>query len=232
MARLLVIGDIHGCAQALDALLIAVRPTPLDRIITLGDYVDRGADSHGVIERIIALHANYRVVSLRGNHELMMLSARRDNESLQFWLAVGGREALASYSPSRRGGSLTDIPESHWRFLKRTCVDWYEAERHFFVHANVDPDLPLDQQPSSMLHWEVINEWTPPHMSGKIMLCGHTEQRRGWPLVLPHAICVDTYCYGGGWLTCLDVLNGRLWQANERRETRTSWIDEIPNLAR
>jgi serine/threonine protein phosphatase 1 len=59
------------------------------------------------------------------------------------------------------------------------------------------------------------------------MLCGHSEQRNGRPLVLNHAICIDTWCYGGGWLTCLDTLSGRLWQANQRGETRRGSIEEL-----
>src|SRR5262245_15708899 len=223
MPRLLAIGDIHGCSRALDALLIAVKLTPQDRLIFLGDYIDRGPDSRGVVERILALSATYPVVALRGNHELMMVAARQSEDSMRFWFGVGGREAMASYSPE---GRIEDVPESHWRFLRKTCVDWYESETHFFVHANVDPDLPLDAQPSTMPHWEVCNEWTPSHCSGKVMVCGHTEQRGGWPLVLPHAICLDTHCYGGGWLTCLEIASGRVWQANALGATRGGWIDE------
>src|SRR5262249_28885629 len=137
-----------------------------------------------------------------------------------------GREALESYSYSGRSGRIQDVPESHWRFMRSTCVDWFELGTHFFVHANVDPDLPLESQPSSMLHWEHFNQWTPPHASGKTMICGHSEQRSGWPLVLEHAICIDTFVYGGGWLTCLDIGSGRVWQANQEGRTRGGWIDE------
>jgi serine/threonine protein phosphatase 1 len=227
MPRLLAIGDIHGCSRALDALLMAVRPTTEDLIVTLGDYVDRGPDSRGVVERLMLLHGTYRVVSLRGNHELMMQAAANDQESRHFWMAVGGREAMASYSPAGAAPKMEDVPEHHWRFIRKTCVDWFETNRFFFVHANVDPDLPLDEQPSSALHWEYFNHFSPPHCSGKIMLCGHSEQRGGRPLVLNHAICIDTWCYGGGWLTCLDALTGRFWQANQRGETRQGSIEEL-----
>jgi serine/threonine protein phosphatase 1 len=226
MPRLLAIGDIHGCSRALDALLLAVSLAPDDRIVMLGDYIDRGPDSRGVMNRVMALHATGRLVALRGNHEIIMLNAPKASDSLKFWLAIGGREALESYSVSGKSGRLQDIPDSHWQFLKSACVDWYELANHFFVHANVNPDLPLDQQPSSMLHWEHFNQWTVPHCSGKMMICGHSEQRSGWPLVLKHAICIDTWAYGGGWLTCLDVGNGRVWQANQRGETRIGWVDE------
>jgi len=226
MPRLLAIGDIHGCSRALDALLLAVQPTVEDRLVFLGDYVDRGPDSRGVLERLLALHAAYPIVALRGNHELMMMAARRSEESLHFWLTVGGREALNSYSPSRRPGRLDDVPEAHWDFLRHSCADWFETSRHFFVHANVDPDVELRLQTSSMLHWEHFNQFSVPHLSGKVMLCGHSEQKNGRPLVLPHAICVDTYCYASGWLTCLDVLTGQMWQANQRGETREGPLEK------
>jgi serine/threonine protein phosphatase 1 len=223
MPRLLTIGDIHGCSAALDALLAVVGPTPDDKIVTLGDYVDRGPDSRGVVERLIALHAEYSVVSLRGNHEFMMLQARMGGEAMSFWMAVGGREALASYSADEK---LSDVPESHWQFMKQTCVDWHETEKHFFVHGSVHQDLPLNRQPLSKLHWENVSELTRAHASGKVMVCGHTEQVDGWPLVLDKAICIDTHCYGGGWLTCLDAISGRVWQANQLGETRTGWVSE------
>ncbi len=223
MPRLLAIGDIHGCSRALDALLMAVKPTPEDLIVTLGDYVDRGPDSCGVVERLTLLHKAYRVVSLRGNHEIMMQAAANDHESQHFWMAVGGREAMASYSLTCR---MDDVPGHHWRFIRNTCVDWYETSHYFFVHANVDPELALDEQPSSMLHWEYFNHFSLPHCSGKFMICGHSEQQHGWPLVLDHAVCIDTWCYGGGWLTCLDALSGEIWQANQRGQTRCGSIRE------
>jgi serine/threonine protein phosphatase 1 len=223
MPRLLAIGDIHGCSTALDALLALVAPTPQDQIVTLGDYVDRGPDTCGVVDRLIELHSSHQIVSLRGNHEIMMLQARRGGQPMAFWMAVGGQEALASYSPT---GRLSEVPKSHWDFIQETCVDWHETEGHFFVHGSVQQDLPLDKQPSSKLHWENVNELTRAHESGKIMVCGHTEQADGWPLVTDNVVCIDTRCYGGGWLTCLDALSGRLWQANQLGQTRTGWIHE------
>jgi serine/threonine protein phosphatase 1 len=228
MSRLLAIGDIHGCSRAFDALIQFVQPTASDQIITLGDYIDRGPDSRGVLDRLIHLHSQFTVTSLRGNHEIMMFSARRDAESREFWLAVGGREALASYTRRGRRGRMEDIPEEHWHFLRHVCVDWFEWGQFFFVHANVDPDLPLDQQPSSMLHWEFFNVYSPPHYSGKFMVCGHSEQRHGWPLVLPYAACIDTFCYGGGWLTCLDLSTGTIYQANQNGEVREGQLTQAP----
>jgi len=69
-----------------------------------------------------------------------------------------------------------------------------------------------------------------PHCSGKIMVCGHTSQKSGVPLNLGHAICIDTWAYGKGWLTCLDVISGRVWQANQAGQQREAWIDEFTGV--
>jgi serine/threonine protein phosphatase 1 len=79
--RTLAIGDIHGCLAALDDLLAAVAPQPDDLLVFLGDYVDRGPDSRGVLDRLIELCRTHRVVPLRGNHEMMMRYARRTTAS-------------------------------------------------------------------------------------------------------------------------------------------------------
>lgn len=223
--RILTIGDIHGCTKALDTLLAEIAPRPDDLIVTLGDYVDRGPDSRGTIERLLALHRTHRVVSLRGNHDFMMAEARSDPGTEYEWLRCGGRETLASYSRRGELGSLDDVPAEHWEFLGG-LRDWYETDTHFFVHANVYPDLPLPEQPAYMLHWEQLYG-VRPHQSGKIMVCGHTAQRGGTPLNLGHAVCIDTWVYGKGWLTCLDVSTGLYWQANQAAQRRTGRLAEI-----
>ncbi len=79
-----------------------------------------------------------------------------------------------------------------------------------------------------MLYWEKLSAGdSRPHESGKIMICGHTQQRSGKPLNLGHAICLDTWAYGDGWLTCLDVGLGMYWRANQRGETRPGWLEEV-----
>jgi serine/threonine protein phosphatase 1 len=226
--RTLAIGDIHGCALALHALLDAVRPGPDDQIVALGDYVDRGPDSFGVIEQLLALHRAGRLVALRGNHEDMMLSARAGRDDLRLWLACGGRETLASYSPVGDGGNLLDVPDEHWRFLEDVCVSWHGTPTHIFVHANIYPHVEMEDQPVHMLRWEAIDASNSgPHCSGKVLICGHTQQRSGLPLNLGYAVCIDTWVYGEGWLTCLDVTTGRVWQANRAGRVRMLWLDEL-----
>jgi serine/threonine protein phosphatase 1 len=222
--RHLAIGDIHGCFRALTTLAAFVPFGPDDVLVTLGDYVDRGPDTCAVLDWLIATQQTRRLIPLRGNHEIMMLDARDDETHLRRWLRAGGRETLESYSPRGDGGRLTDVPDVHWDFLETETRDWYETETHFFVHANAYPDIPLADQPDYMLYWEKFDD-PPPHESGKIMVCGHTSQKSGVPLSVGHAVCIDTWAYGNGWLTCLDVGSGRYWQANQRGEMRTGWLD-------
>jgi serine/threonine protein phosphatase 1 len=218
--RTLALGDVHGCFRALDGVLEMVQPEPDDLLIVLGDYVDRGPDSRGVIERMLELQGRCRLVTLRGNHDQMMLDARNGPDTFREWLLCGGRPTLQSYATSGGLGRLEDVPERHWRFLEET-QRFFETQRHFFVHASVYPELPLDEQPEYMLYWEKLQADIAPHCSGKTMVCGHTTQKSGLPLELDHAVCIDTFVYGGGWLTCLDVDSGRLWQANENGQART-----------
>lgn len=210
--RTLAIGDIHGCLTALTTLAAFVPIQPDDQLVTLGDYVDRGPDTRGVIDWLIERGQTGNLIPIRGNHDIMMMLARNSKAAMRNWLVFGGREAVESY------GSFDDIPQSHWDFLENTRR-YFETPTHLFVHANVLHDCPLDQQPDETLFWEkFINPL--PHESGKVMVCGHTSQKSGRPRDIGHAICIDTWVFGDGWLTCMDVDSGFFWQANDQGETR------------
>lgn len=224
--RNLVIGDIHGCLQAFELLLQSMSVQPGDTLITLGDYIDRGPDSKGVLDRLLALRQSNNVIPLLGNHEIMMLEARHDPAYQMFWCQVGGDTTLESYGDGDVAGTLEDVPEAHWAFLSGDCVRYYETSRHFFVHANADPELALADQSEQMLFWTRF-ENPPPHSSGKIMICGHTSQRTGLPVNLGHAICLDTRIYDGGWLTGMDLASGKLWQTDQVGRQRESHIDDF-----
>lgn len=216
------IGDVHGCRVALDALLEVVAPTRQDHIVFLGDYVDRGPDSRGVIDRVLALRQTHQVVTLVGNHELMMRDARTDWHGERAWRSVGGQQALASYG----GSSLELVPEEHWAFLD-SLQPYLELDRHICVHASYTPHLPMAAQTPLMLCWERLSYDHAPHVSGKRVICGHTRQEEGLPLDLGHQVCIDTSCYAGGWLTCLDIETGAFWQADEAARTRTGSLGQL-----
>lgn len=213
--RTIAIGDIHGCPAALRALVDAIQPTADDTLVLLGDYVDRGPDPRGAIDTVLALEQRYRIVPLLGNHELMLLDALANPHVLGPWLEVGGATTLWSYD-----GQLINIPPEHLAFMRR-CKRYYETTAHFLVHANYAADLPLDEQPDYLLFWEHLHRHVPtPHENGKIAIVGHTSQKSGEVLDLGHVMCIDTFCYGGGWLTAMDVESGQLWQADRSGRLR------------
>ena len=95
--RTIAIGDIHGCQAALAALIDTIAPGSEDTLVTLGDYIDRGAHSSGVVDQLIALARRCRLVPLLGNHEELLLDALRDITNLRRWLTLGGADTLRSY---------------------------------------------------------------------------------------------------------------------------------------
>jgi serine/threonine protein phosphatase 1 len=223
--RTIAIGDVHGCSMALAALIDAIDPQPEDTLVALGDYIDRGPDSRGVLDQLIALRQRCRLIPLLGNHEEMLLGALGNRSVLQCWLGCGGVEMLASYDFSIRTAPPwrrweESIPREHWTFLTR-CANYYETDSHIFVHAGYVPDLPLDQQPGEALRWQFTDRRTAkPHCSGKVAVVGHTPQRSGEILDLEFLKCIDTNCHARGWLTALDVGSSRVWQANQRGQLR------------
>jgi serine/threonine protein phosphatase 1 len=221
--RTIAIGDIHGCRDALVALIDAISPGPEDMLITLGDYIDRGPDSRGVLEQLINLAGRCRLVPLLGDHEEMFLNALRDSPSVRRWLTCGGAATLRSYGwvPGGPRRALAEwIPSRHHQFLA-DCRPYHEMATHLFAHAGFVPDLPMDQQPGLALRWRVTDANTArPHCSGKVVVVGHTAQFSGEVLDLGFLLCIDTNCHRGGWLTALDTTTGRFWQVDRAGRPR------------
>ncbi|MCC9604623.1 serine/threonine protein phosphatase [Blastopirellula sp. JC732] len=198
-SRIFTIGDVHGCRDALAGLLALIAPRVDDTVVMLGDYVDRGPDSAGVIDLLLEWSQRCRMIFLRGNHEIMMLNSRTSSEQLHFWRECGGAETMQSY-----GGSLTKVPDVHWDFLSAT-IPYFETDQFFFVHANYQYDLPLEDQPPLFLYWEHLRPLAPrPHENGKQAFVGHTPQKDGVPGDYGHLVAVDTFCVGGGMLTAVE----------------------------
>lgn len=219
--RLLAIGDIHGCSSALRTLIEALAPKADDTIVTLGDYVDWGPDSRSVIGQLIELSQRCRLIPLLGNHEEMLLQALESESALRSWLDLGGDQTLLSYPYD--GTNIID--QAHVEFI-RGCLDYFESDDFIFAHANYDPDLPMDRQPSLKLRWEFLDEPRQrPHFSDKTVIVGHTSQTSGEVLDLGHTICIDTDCSRGGWLTVLEVGSGKVIQANQRSQVRNGMLD-------
>lgn len=216
-ARTIAIGDIHGCRAPFEQLLSMLAIRAEDTLVILGDVVDRGPDSCGVIEILLKLKDQCQLVCITGNHEEMMLTVVDNKMPLQDWLAHGGDETLDSYG---KGSAPARLPEEHIDFL-RTWTDYYETPEHFYAHGNYLARKPLEQQPWHEMRWESLRNFRPGvHCSGKTAILGHTSNKQGEILNLGHLICIDTYAHGGGWLTALEPETKKVWQTNIHGECR------------
>jgi len=209
--RLIAIGDVHGCVHALDKVLEEIGPTADDQLVFLGDLVDQGKETREVLDRILDLQTRTQVTLIEGNHEEMMFAARESEKALRYWENCGGVATLNSYE---FGAKLDQIPPEHWALLEQG-LDYYETEDYIFTHANYAYDVPMDEQLGYQLRWSLFEPAKErPHMSGKTVLVGHTEQADAEILDLGFALCIDTACWRYGWLTALDVRSGQVWQAS------------------
>lgn len=214
--RTIAIGDIHGCERALNSLLIEIGLREDDKLVFLGDFIDRGADSRGVIETLLDLRKRHSIVAIMGNHEEMLLESRRSDVQFRGWMEYGGKDTLASYGVSR----VDEIPESHIRCFG-DLVPYHETETHLFLHANYLENLPLSEQPVYCLRWQSLHERVPkPHVSGKVAVVGHTALKSGEIIDIGYLKAIDTACVNGGWLTALEVESGRIWQVDREGRLR------------
>lgn len=204
--RIYAIGDVHGCATELEALLRKLEIDRDSKVIFLGDYVDRGTDSRRTIDLVLELKQRCDVVALMGNHEAMFLDFLERPESVGSGLFIlnGGATTLANYSTE--GTGAFEIPQAHLEFLKSLKL-YHETETHFFVHAGVplrkklaDLDPILDRE---VFLWTRGPFLTTGESWGKVIVHGHTPNEQ--PEKRNNRINVDTGCVFGGALTAYDV---------------------------
>ncbi|MCW2283827.1 serine/threonine protein phosphatase 1 [Rhodoblastus acidophilus] len=220
-ARLYVIGDVHGRLDLLHDLELRIEAdlaTAPERVLTIfvGDYVDRGGDSAGVLDRLSAGEFCTDIACLRGNHEEVMLQFLSDESVLDSWRKFGGLETLHSYGVNvadvMRGAGydraqvdlLRVLPTRHREFLEKTRLSLTVGD-YFFCHAGVRPGVPLENQSPHDLLW-IREEFIRNEASfGKVVVHGHTPTAA--PEVKSNRINVDTGAYASSILTAL-VLEG------------------------
>jgi serine/threonine protein phosphatase 1 len=126
-------------------------------------------------------------------------------------------ETLESYGFD---GNHDFLPPQHAQFFD-SLGDYFVTGDYFFTHAAYDPATPLEHQSPDDLRWRSLTQGVPgPLPNGKIAVVGHTASRDGEILDAGHLICIDTYCYGGGWLTAIDLNCRQVWQASKEGTLR------------
>lgn len=185
--RLIAIGDIHGEYYKLISLLKNLDLKTDDKLIFLGDYIDRGFYSKQVVDKLIELSKNYDCKFLMGNHEFAMLQMQKGSEYFKnFFYEYGGIETIDSY-----GGEPENIIKIHGKFFKNLKL-FYKTSKYLFVHAGIRFDKPLENQDEYdflMIRDNFINQKS--NIKQKVIF-GHTPFET--PFVTPDKIGIDTGC--------------------------------------
>jgi serine/threonine protein phosphatase 1 len=208
MSKLIAIGDIHGKLYKLQSLFDKLSINQTDTLVFLGDYIDRGENSKGVIEYLIDLSKHYNCVFLKGNHESFFLDSYKrvfgssawtsDGSSgapkiFQSWMLNGGRECLRSYNAQAVSEgylyrALQDMDDQHGSFFNGLRLT-YETDKYIFVHGYLSHEQDVEDQEEFLCLWGRYGDiW--PHKSGKIVVCGHTTHSK--PVDDKFRICIDT----------------------------------------
>jgi len=209
MNKIIAIGDIHGELYKLYNLFDKLSINKNDTLVFLGDYIDRGEHSKGVVDYLLKLSKEYNCIFLKGNHESFFLESYQKifgsiawsgNSSVvvtpqifQSWMLNGGSKCLQSYDaqaclegyPNR---ALHTMDETHGYFFNGLKLT-YETDKYIFVHGHLAHELDVEDQEEWQCVWGRYGDiW--PHKSGKIVVCGHTTQPR--PIDDGFKICIDT----------------------------------------
>ena len=230
-SQVFAVGDIHGCKELLNVIHNKIIEVSKNKegeklLIYLGDYIDREPDIKGTIQTLIDFQPeNFTKVFLLGNHEQMLLDfmAGKRN-SLYIWLGNGGLETLESYgsdmnsyidhSMELKGEELIRkqftrlLPSAHKNFFNQLILN-YEWDDYFFVHAGINPDLPIEKQEKETMLWTREKNFFNPKMTcSKIIVHGHTPVEKIEKY--PFRINLDTGSFYSGKLSCLKIENGEL----------------------
>ncbi len=213
--RTIAIGDVHGQLAALNELFVQIEQTGWDRLVFLGDYIDRGPESKGTIDFIRSLqdvHGSDKVVAIKGNHEDMCLHAFsqydvNDSELGAAFYFNGGESTLDSF----KAAGFSGIPQDYLDWMKALPVR-YEDEKAHYIHAGALPGLPMGEQADSDLLWERETFLKSEYMWDKVVIHGHTPVEQ--VVERPNIISIDTGAGYGCTLTAFCVETKEIMQAH------------------
>lgn len=226
--KIFAIGDVHGCSEELRAL---IRKLPLDQnstLVFLGDYVDRGPDSKGVIDTILDLAELYDVIALQGNHEWLFSRYLANQENSVFvgdFIFNGGSATLNSYS---QGAASFEIPAAHREFLNNLKL-FHVTDTHFFVHAGIPPNFDfclekIDTKTAQQFLWIRKTFLDSDQRWPRIVVHGHTPVLSAE--ILPNRINLDSGCVFGRRLTAMNISSGELFTVERHQGERPTFLTQ------
>ncbi len=193
MQRTFFVGDIHGCCKTFKKMItdkIDLQKT--DVLYCVGDYIDRGPDGKGVVDFILELKKNnYQVHTLRGNHEQMLLDARRGGKYMQLWTMNGGYSTLESFGVI----DVNDLKAEYMDFFKQTLF-FVETEEFIVVHAGLNFDAEDPYQDKEAMLWIRNYSPDPDFLKGRLLIHGHTPRPREYILSqeVKNRVNIDAGC--------------------------------------
>lgn len=215
-----VIGDTHGCFNEYERLLEKIKPNlNKDRLILLGDYIDRGNKSYELVQALMKMQADYgseKVVLLRGNHEQMAIDyyAKGDN----CYLYNGGESTIRSFEQNN------DYLENYLEVFRQMPI-YIEDEHYVFVHAGVKPGLGLAVQNEQDMLWIREEFFNYPNTLGKTVIFGHTPttyfRNECRPVKIYNNIALDTGCVYGGRLSALEISDGLVKKIHQTKGSQS-----------
>jgi len=207
MARIFAVGDVHGCLDKLEKLFSKIDVAREDTVIFLGDYIDRGPEPRGVVDYLLDIAGRgWKTLFLMGNHEDLFFDYLKGGTNRDLFLINGGWSTLISYGYPEK---FTDLPESHQLFYEQ-LLSFYETEDYFFVHAGFAPEKSLKNQTKEDLLWIREEFYLSSFDFGKTVVFGHTPFNRVF--YGRKKIGIDTGAVYGGFLTCLELPRGYIYQ--------------------
>ncbi len=217
--RILAISDIHGCLNTFKAILQQINYTKADQLFLIGDFIDRGPDSKGVIDHVWYLQVQgFTITCIKGNHEQMLLNGLKDWNKAKMWLIHGGSQTLDSFGAA----DMQAVPKKY--------IDWMENLPHYvefqdyiFVHAGLNFDVPNPFEAEHSMLW--IRDWYPnvnfSWLGNRIIVHGHTPFKKTSieemfdKMDYLQVLDIDAGCcfeYEGlGHLCCVDLSNRKLY---------------------
>ncbi len=198
-----IVGDVHGCSEMLKRLIDKIEWDPSgDRLIFIGDYIDRGGDPKGVVDFVLRLKEDSPLVQcLIGNHEQMLLDYL-SNVDPQSFIINGGLSTLRSYKAVRQSERDPLFPSSHLAFFS-SLLPMIELEQYYIVHAGFRPNIRIKDQDLFDMVWIRDGFIYSDYDFGKMVVFGHTPFDS--PMIMKNKIGIDTGAVYGNCLTCIEL---------------------------